>query len=245
MMGAIYFTHEQDASRARELASHFSLELNPLVFPRLQVMNQRLFLLDTHAQAIALDWNDEKWLQRSQGMTGSDPLIRATLARQSVRIIDMTAGWGKDGLLMAHAGARVVMLEQHPYMAALLMDAWQHLLASEVKSRIQVVWSSAIDYLMPLEKMSYPDVIYCDPMHPIRKKSALVKKHLQILQHLAKPNEDVIELIHLAQQRCTQRVVLKWPQKQNIPLSPMGSIEGKTIRYALYKPLNERNDTSF
>ena len=236
MFGAIFYNDNQDASRAKKLALHFSLEISDKIFPRLQVINQRLFLIDAAEQPIALDWNDEKWLQRTKGMTGRDPMIRATLASKGTKILDMTAGWGKDGLLMAHAGANVTMLEQHPYMAALLMDAWQHLASPELQTRIQIVWTSAQAYLRTLEVESYPDVIYCDPMHPIRQKSALVKKHLQVLQQLAQPNEDVREMIQLAQKKCTQRLVLKWPQKQKAPIVPMGTIPGKTIRFDLYSP---------
>ena len=236
MSGAIFYDDEQDASRAETLALHFSFVLSDKIFPRLQIINQRLFLIDADHQRMALDWNDEKWLQRSKGMTGRDPMIRATLASKGVKIIDMTAGWGKDGLLMAHAGANVIMLEQHSYMAALLMDAWQHLASPDVQSRIQIVWTSAQDYLRALKVESYPDVIYCDPMHPIRQKSALVKKHLQVLQQLAQPNDDVVEMIQLAQKKCTQRVVLKWPQKQKPPIVSMGCIPGKTIRFDLFSP---------
>ena len=241
MLGAIFYDDAQDASQAEALALHFSLVVSDNIFPRLQVIKQRLFLIDAEHQQIALDWNDEKWFQRSKGMTGRDPIIRATLARKGVTIIDMTAGWGKDGLLMAYAGANVIMLEQHPYMAALLMDAWEHLATSEVKSRIQVVWAPAQTYLRSLNPESYPEVIYCDPMHPIRQKSALVKKHLQVLQQLAQPNDDVAELIQLAQEKCTQRVVLKWPQKQKSPMVSMGSIPGKTIRFDLFSPLIEKH----
>lgn len=236
MSGAIFYQDAQDASQAKALALHFSLELSDIIYPRLQIINQRVYLMDSHQQLTTLDWNDEKWLQRSKGMTGRDPMIRATLASKSLKIIDMTAGWGKDGLLMAHAGSHVTMLEQHPYMAALLMDAWHHLASVELKSRIEIVWTSAHDYLSLLSLERYPDVIYCDPMHPVRQKSALVKKHLQILQQLVPPNEDVIELIQLAQEKCKQRVVLKWPQKQCAPLCSMGSIPGKTIRFDLYPP---------
>jgi 16S rRNA (guanine1516-N2)-methyltransferase len=240
MPGAIFYDDAQDASLAETLALHFSLVLSDKIFPRLQIKNQRVHLLDAEQQPIALDWNDDKWLKRSKGMTGRDPMVRATMASKGVKIVDMTAGWGKDGLLMAHAGANVTMLEQHPYMAALLIDAWQHLASAAIQSRIKIAWTSAHDYLSALNKESFPDVIYCDPMHPIRQKSALVKKHLQVLQQLTQPNDDVVDLICLAQKKCTQRVVLKWPQKQKPPIIPMGSIPGKTIRFDLFSPSIEK-----
>jgi len=68
-------------------------------------------------------------------------------------------------------------------------------------------------YLQNLHLDQYPDVILIDPMHPERRKSALVKKSMQILQSLIPPEEHPEHLVDLALQYAKKRVVLKWPRK--------------------------------
>jgi 16S rRNA (guanine1516-N2)-methyltransferase len=77
-------------------------------------------------------------------------------------------------------------------------------------------------------------VIYIDPMHPLRTKSALVKKEMQVLQDIIGPDEDALELMILARERVKQRVVVKWPQKSPSLLNASACIAGKTVRFDLY-----------
>jgi 16S rRNA (guanine1516-N2)-methyltransferase len=228
------FAHEALREQALLIAQHFQLVLAEHIFPRLHLQENALVLLDSQAQSIYLDWNDAQFKQRAKGVSGRDPLIRASLAGTQLHILDLTAGWGKDGLLMAQAGSRVTMIEKNPYMAALLMDAHARLKDKALQSRIKIIWQEAQIYLKNLNCEQYPDVIYIDPMHPIREKSAQVKKHLQILQKLVAPNDDVKELIEWARQVAKKRVVLKWPAKAAEIVTPKGSFIGKTIRYNIY-----------
>ena len=91
-----------------------------------------------------------------------------------------------------------------------------------------MIWVDAKLYLEQLS-CDFPDVIYYDPMHPPREKSAKVKKPLQILQALIPPARDVVEMITLAKQKAQNRVVLKWPAKQPKLMQPDFSVAGKTI----------------
>ena len=220
------------------LIGRFDFCYSESILPRLCLREEGLVLLDNTGQSIHLNWNDAKWKQRALGALGHEPLIKVTQASQGVRILDLTAGWGKDGLMMANAGSELVMLEKNPYMAALLFKAHQGLDDEDLKSKIRILWCDAHHYLNQLEKEGFPDVIYIDPMHPTREKSALVKKQLQVLQQLVAPNDDVGELIALAQMHCKKKVVVKWPQKQKPTIKPNHSIQGKTIRYDVYLPSN-------
>jgi 16S rRNA (guanine1516-N2)-methyltransferase len=40
-------------------------------------------------------------------------------------IIDATAGFGKDSLLLASLGCHITLLERSPLVAAMLADGWQ------------------------------------------------------------------------------------------------------------------------
>ena len=228
-------SHEKLREQANELVQKYHFEINEKVLPRLHLSDEGLMLLDSQGKAIGVDWSDNQWKQRAKGALGRDPIIKATLAGQKIKILDLTAGWGKDALLMAQAGATIVLVEQHAYMAALLDENYRRLMDVSLKSRMAVVWSSASAYLHQLLPEDYPDVIYLDPMHPKRDKSAQVKKHLHILQEFISPNHDVLELIEMAKDKCRQRVVLKWPVKKNPPAKADFSLQGKTIQYAIFQ----------
>lgn len=70
----------------------------------------------------------------------------------------------------------------------------------------------AYSYFNALEEENYPDIIYIDPMHPERNKSALVKRDAGIAKIIG-VDDDARNLIQLAITRSKQRVVVKWPQK--------------------------------
>jgi 16S rRNA (guanine1516-N2)-methyltransferase len=73
-------------------------------------------------------------------------------------------------------------------------------------------------------------------MYPVRKKSALVKKDMQILQHLLGKDESAELLLQTALECAARRVVVKRP----IHAEPVGgmnpgtSISGKKTRYDVY-----------
>ena len=222
----------QLTQQCQQLMSQFDLVYSETFLPRLHLGKMGLCLLDNDGKAIVLDWNDAQWKQRAKGARGQDPLVKVSLAGSGSRILDITAGWGRDAMVMAQAGGRLTLLEKNPLMAAMLFVAHQSLLDLTLKTNIECVWANAHDYLIQITEK--PDVIYIDPMHPERQKSALVKKHLQVLQQLVSPNEDVLELITCSLQHALKRVVLKWPEKQAPLCKPSYSVHGKTIRFDVY-----------
>lgn len=168
---------------------------------------------------------------RREGKTPG--LIRACKPKLGLKILDVTAGWGRDAALLASFGAEVIMVERQPLMQALLEDA---LTRMQMPWKISLIKADAIFYLKQLSPADYPDVIFIDPMHPVRQKTALVKKNMQVLQQLIGPDEDVLLLLQAAIPRARQRVVLKWPQKIPPIMPPNHSIQGKTIRYDVFLP---------
>ena len=91
-------------------------------------------------------------------------------------------------------------------------------------------------YMEHMDTETRPDVIYIDPMYPQRKKSALVKKDMQILQRLLGKDQDAEKLLDTALQCAAERVVEKRP----VHASPVGnvkpdtSISSKKTRYDIY-----------
>lgn len=233
-VSAVGYEHECLQEKAQALAQqlHFVLDkdANPCLFftdDKLALKTPDFSLLFPEFQAEF--WNKRKQEGKKQG------LVRACKPAVGLKIIDATSGWGRDAAILASFGAEVLMLERHPVMAALLADALERR-APQDKEQLNLSLHAGDSYsfLNALEKKNYPDVIYIDPMHPERSKSALVKKDMQVLQQMIGADEDALQLIELARTRVKQKVVVKWPQKIKALLPASASIEGKTVRFDIY-----------
>ena len=151
-------------------------------------------------------------------------------------IIDATAGLGRDAFVLASQGCQVTMLERSPELAALLKEALKQLHTSDPSIQLDLVHCEAKDYLAKLPEEQHPDVIYLDPMHPTRKKSALVKKEMRELRELVGEDQDAAELFEIALKTAKKRVVVKRPRTAN-PLStkePNLTLTGKSTRFDVY-----------
>jgi 16S rRNA (guanine1516-N2)-methyltransferase len=227
----IGFGTEDLSSQAKEIAVQYTLTLDQQTLPRLQLTNRGLVLLIDKFSPLAVDFSSlltQRRLDKTHG------LIRACKPTVGMTILDVTAGWGRDAGLLAQHGAQVIMLERQPVMAALLADGLRRLPPNTLA--LSCIHQDALLYLSQLEPSDYPDVIYIDPMHPERNKSALVKKDMQALQQLFGPDLDAHDLLNLAVTRVKKRVVLKWPQRLTPLIKPDSSIPGKTVRFDVYIP---------
>lgn len=192
---------------------------------------EKLCLKLAEFSLLAPDFSAAAWMKRKlQGK--KQGIVKACKPHAGIQIIDATAGWGRDSAVLASFGAHVLMLERNPIMAALLEDALRR--RPEQLLNLSLEQIDACSYFESLSVNEYPDVIYIDPMHPSRTKSALVKKDLQALQQLIGPDDDALELLSCAINHCKQRVVVKWPQKKQALLKPDLSVEGKTVRFDVY-----------
>lgn len=132
----------------------------------------------------------------------NDPLSRAIglHKKTDLRVLDMTAGLGKDALWLARCGAQVTLIERHPALAYLLEQAIEALSKDPqnvpLASRMKVFCRDSTIYLEKADAGQF-DVAYYDPMFAARTKTALVKKDMQILQLLhgeEAPNPALIPL---------------------------------------------------
>jgi len=127
-------------------------------------------------------------------------------------VLDATAGLAKDSYVFACLGCRVLMLERSPVIAALVQDGIERAslsldFASIIEQGFILHNQNAVSYLQAIEE-NRPDVIYLDPMYPEKKKSASVRKNMQILQKLLGHDTDTAELLNVAQLKATKRVVV-------------------------------------
>lgn len=163
-----------------------------------------------------------------------EPLARALGKARTV--VDATAGLGRDSVLIACMGYRVIALERSAPVAALLRDGVQRAVAAGLlaEGRIEARHADACAALPALAPR--PDVVYLDPMFPPkRKKSAAARKELRLLRALVGDDVDAVELL-AASLACAARVVVKRPVHAP-PLGPRPSATygGKLVRYDVYR----------
>ncbi len=155
------------------------------------------------------------------------------------RVLDATAGLGRDGFVLASLGCAVTLIERQPLIAALLEDglarAANHSEVGAIVANMRLLTGNAIE-LMSAWQGEPPQVIYLDPMFPHRDKSALVKKEMRLFRPLVGDDQDAPALLAAALALASHRVVVKRPRKAPIiaGATPGYALEGKSSRYDIY-----------
>lgn len=161
------------------------------------------------------------------------------------RVLDATAGMGKDSFVLATLGCHLTMIERSPIVHLLLQDGLQRAQAFareqdvellHVINRMQLLAQDSRTYLESLTAAQFPDVIYLDPMFPERQKTADVKKEMAAFHSVVGKDEDADALLPLALAHVNYRVVVKRPRKAPFlnNQTPSYQLEGKSSRYDIY-----------
>ena len=258
----LFYVSEAQAGQVENLKMLIAEHALPIIldielFPEKLNQKRRQQLSETSTQPILLldEKNKLSWLsdglsvapewdklQRRVVSAGrkSELLLQAAKITSDSTVIDATAGFGHDSLILASTGAQVTMLEQQPLMALLLLAEQQRMSTlpnwQKLMSRLQIINTDALSYFAKLQAESVNaikendakvvDVIYLDPMFPEDSyqdsktgKGAKVGKHMQALHQLARPptSEEELQLLQSAQAVVSQgarqgRVVVKRPQ---------------------------------
>ena len=209
-----------------------------------QTATQPVLLLDdkdklswlSDGLSVSPEWDK---LQRRVVSAGrkSELLLQAVKITADSSVIDATAGFGHDSLILASTGAQVMMLEQQPIMALLLLAEQQRMSAlpnwQKLMARLHITNIDALSYFESLKSdlatdgSRSTDVVYLDPMFPEDSyqdsktgKGAKVGKHMQALHQLARPPtlDEEAQLLTSAQAVVSKnalhsgRVVVKRPQ---------------------------------
>ncbi|MCL4108757.1 UNVERIFIED_CONTAM: hypothetical protein GTU68_049098 [Idotea baltica] len=152
--------------------------------------------------------------------------------------MDATAGLGRDAFLLAALGAEVTLVERSTDVFKMLKENIENAAENDdaiavIAARMNLIHADAKDVMADL----LPEVVLIDPMHPARKKSALVKKEMRDLRDIVGSDDDSGDLVQMALKYASNRVVLKWPQKAEALVGlpkPSHTIPGKTIRYDVF-----------
>ena len=154
------------------------------------------------------------------------------------QVIDATAGQGKDAFLLASLGCHVTLIERSDIMYEMLETALAKARQAggryqEIAERMHLIHGDSITLLPTLAA----EVIVIDPMHPPRKKSALVNGDMQQIQKIVGTDPDQKQLIETALKTAQKRVVVKWPSKADrltgLP-TPSHQITGKAITFDVF-----------
>jgi 16S rRNA (guanine1516-N2)-methyltransferase len=161
------------------------------------------------------------------------------------RVLDATAGLGKDAFVLATLGCEVQMLERSPVVHALLQDGLaraREFAQQEDADLAKIILRMALfaqdshDYLQAMSDEQRPDVIYLDPMFPTRDKAADVKKEMAAFHHLVGKDDDADSLLEHALAKARYRVVVKRSRKAPYlgGKTPSFQVEGKSSRFDIY-----------
>jgi 16S rRNA (guanine1516-N2)-methyltransferase len=175
-----------------------------------------------------------------KGQSRAHPLVRALgkSIGKLPKIIDATAGLGRDAFILASVGCHVTMIERNPKIFAMLTEAIATERAKDnelamVLDRMTLLHGDAKTLLPSLSA----DIIVIDPMHPERKSSALTKIDLRLLRGIVGDNADASLLVQIALKCKCEKVILKWPAQaealEGLP-KPNHSIIGRTTRYDVF-----------
>jgi len=163
-------------------------------------------------------------------------------SKNKPHILDATAGLGRDSLILANLGCKMSLVEKSPVLYEMLIQAQLNasdntLFKQATEEGFSIYQGDATSFM---KKRIIPecDVVYLDPMYPEKKKSALVKKDMQILQKLLghSTEDEITDLLEAALKFAKQRVVVKRPKGSDAisGLKPTMSLNSKKTRYDVY-----------
>lgn len=243
-METILINHTDRTTQAEVLAHQFNLPI------KVAADNSTRFILHLTHSGLSLQHNTQPLPSpvhvdftsgKAAYRRGQSELLAKAIGlnkRKNLQIIDATAGLGKDAFVMATLGCKVTLIERHPLIHLLLSDgierALNHEETREPASKLSLIHADAVDWLTENPSV---DVIYLDPMYPSKRKSAQVKKEMQLFQALLdNPQEDIL-LLQTALQKARYRVVVKRPIKgaHLAGINPDFKITGRSTRFDVYQ----------
>ena len=156
------------------------------------------------------------------------------------RLVDATAGLGRESFLLATYGFEVEAWEKNPYLYVLLSLAAEQLFAhlglAMEQRRLHFRFGDSEKFLLSQAPELHP-LVYFDPMFPEGKKSAQVKKNMQVLQQLDLSSADPLASLHRLKAHGLAKIVIKRPRAVPILDTALCSryYENDTLRFEVYE----------
>ena len=207
---------------------------------RLSLVKGGYCLRDTFSsqKPLSLSFSSPKFLRRVKTATKNNELLaKAVSIRKGLRVVDCTAGLGREGFLLAYLGCDVTLIERSKVIYTLLYDALNSASfepdLKKAVNRISLYWSDSREFLS--QHPSW-DVIYIDPMFPDNKKTSLPKGDMQYLQRFLCKEKNNGSLLKRALGCEFKRLVVKRPLKtiDHDLRKADSSVQNDKIRYDIY-----------
>ncbi len=193
---------------------------------------------------VNLDWHK---LQRRIVTAGrkSELLLQACKLTGDSQVLDATAGFGHDSLILASTliNGKVQMLEKNPLMVLLLLLEKQRMQAEKnwqnLMGRLAINWADMANVSV---KNTGFDIVYLDPMFPHDSyQGAKVGKGMQVLQNLANPPTlaEEQQLFTSAKNLLVKggKVVVKRPKNASFlaEISTDNNYQNEAVRFDVYQ----------
>ena len=223
------------------VASLDDLNTENAIFDLIEQQLVLYLLLDGKPDILKFDLAEGEVAHRANKVSKTNEVVAKAIGckpHYRPRVLDATAGMGRDSLIMAMLGCQVTMQERNSAIYLLLKNALERLQQSmdfkkTIVERISLKKQNSIDSFQDLTDI---DVIYLDPMFPERKKSALVKKEMRLFKLLTGEDLDSDKLLIRALDSSVKRVVVKRPKGAPVlaEKKPSHAIMAKKFRYDVY-----------
>ena len=198
--------------------------------------------LDQALGAVRVNFDNTALNRRSKDSLSNQNLIKAVglkqKQKQKLSVLDAMTGLGSDAFLLACAGCRVTMLERNEIVFSLLRDGLLRGSKGLPETRAAVAEMMLLkgDFVEKNDELGNFDVLYIDPMFPIKRNTARSKKPMYLLQQLLGEAQEETNLLSLALSKARDRVVVKRakrsPNYNN--RKPDINFKGTSSRYDVY-----------
>lgn len=204
--------------------------------------DNNILKLSNKNQELFIDFNSNKILNRIDSKSKKCSVVQAIEGRskEKLRILDTTAGLGRDTFTLASRGHLVTSIEKDIYIYLLLYDALHrasHIDSiSHIAKNITLVNLDSNKYILTTNQVF--DCIYVDPMFPPRRKSAKVKQGMQVLHEIAfnDENHNTLLLKNILETKKAKKIIVKRPIHAELLYNkkPSSQLKGKTNRFDIY-----------
>ncbi len=190
---------------------------------------------ERNSRPLRVDFAAAKIQHRAGDALHRQHLPRAVGAKG--KVVDATAGLGRDAFLLASAGHAVWLRERDPVIYALLADGLRRAAAepdlASIIDRMKLSFGDFRAWRAP----ALLDVVYLDPMFPAPGKRARGKKEMVYTRQIAADN-DHGGLLDAGLRMARRRVVVKRPRREGFldGLEPAFSYTGRLVRFDVYLP---------
>ena len=196
-------------------------------------------ILKDFANDLAMEIDFVKQIKslRAKKLAGENLLKAIGKKNKNLKIYDLTAGLGRDSLLMALAGYDVVMVEKNKLIFQMLNHAYEKLAREDNLLAKKISLINEDNYKFVKNMSVNKDILfYLDPMFAARVKTAKVKKEMQIMQQICEKTDNLEGLINLCLTKAP--LVLKRPKFASdvINIEPHHIIFGNKINFIVFKP---------